>query len=335
MSRLLTSMGEVLIDFLPIQEGGRTTGFSTHAGGAPMNVAIGMSRLGRPTAFAGKVSTDLFGRYLRDYIEGEGVDTRFLLSSEALSTLAFVAMESGEPAYAFYGEGAADTLLTADEVPEALFAETRILHFGSISLLRGTTPAAVLATVERLKASGGAGREGPLLSFDPNVRPGLVRDERTYRDLLGRLFALADIVKLSAADIEWLAPGRTVESYAEELAAGGPALVAITRGSRGVLALRGPERWEIPAFSVPVVDTVGAGDAFSSGLLAGLDERGVTSRSALERLDGSEVAATLRFGSAVSALTCMRPGADPPRRQEVAAFLTDKGSTEYRVPSAE
>src|SRR4051812_29842149 len=121
MRQLLTSMGEVLIDFLPIQADGATTGFSMHAGGAPLNVAVGMARLGSPVAFAGKVATDFFGRYLRAYMESEGIDTRFLISHEAFSTLAFVAMEDGEPAYAFYGEGAADTLLAPADVPEALF----------------------------------------------------------------------------------------------------------------------------------------------------------------------------------------------------------------------
>src|SRR5439155_26005042 len=192
----------------------------------------GLARLDRPVAFAGKVADDFFGRYLRAYVEQQGIDTRFLLTETAQSTLAFVAIEGGEPAFAFYGEGAADTLLNAQELPEALFEETSILHFGSISLLLGSTPGAVLSTVERLKGRA-------LLSFDPNLRPGLVRDETAYRELLSRLFALSDIVKLSAADISWLAPGQPVEEYAAGLASQGPALVAVTQGSQGVLAVRG------------------------------------------------------------------------------------------------
>src|SRR5687768_16584032 len=147
-----------------------------HAGGAPYNVAVGLARLGQPTAFAGKVSSDLFGRYLRQCAEQEGIDTRFLLTADAPSTLAFVGTEQGEPVYAFYDQGAADTTLTVDEMPTALFEETSILHFGSISLLRGSTPAAVVAIVERLKGRA-------LLSFDPNVRPGVVRDDEVYRAL--------------------------------------------------------------------------------------------------------------------------------------------------------
>src|SRR5205814_9372254 len=133
----MTCMGEILIDFLPIEEGGRTVGFTMHPGGSPFNVAVGLARLGQPTAFASKASSDLFGRYLRDYLEGEGVDTHFLLASEAQSTLAFVTMQAGDAAYAFYNQGTVDTLLTIAEVPSTLFSETSVLHFGSISLLSG------------------------------------------------------------------------------------------------------------------------------------------------------------------------------------------------------
>ncbi len=163
-------------------------------------------------------------------------------------------MEGGEPAYAFYGEGTADALLTVEELPVSLFEETAILAFGSISLLRGTTPAAVVTTAERLKSKA-------LLAFDPNIRPGLVHDEAAYRDLLNRLFALADVVKISSADLSWLAPHQPPEKAAADLLACGPALVVVTQGGSGVLALRGRDRLEIPAFRLKVVDTVGAGDA--------------------------------------------------------------------------
>jgi len=314
MSGVLTAMGEILIDFLPIQSGEHTTGFTMHAGGAPFNVAVGMARLGQPAAFASKLAADLFGRYLRAYAEAEGVDTRFLIPSEAQSTLAFVAMENGEPAYAFYGEGAADTLLTIDDLSYEFFTETRILHFGSISLLRGSTPDAVLAAAERLKGRA-------LLSFDPNLRPGLVRDERAYRALLARAFALADVVKLSSVDLDWLAPGRAPRDVVAELAAQGPGLVVVTQGGAGVLAAHQGREWQVPAFPVRVVDTVGAGDAFSAGLLTGLAERGGYTRAALEALSEADFVSALRFAGAVAALTCSHAGADPPRRAEVAAFL--------------
>ncbi len=179
MTHLITCMGEILIDFLPVEEDGRTVGFRTHAGGSLMNVAVSVARLGQPVALASKVSTDAFGRFLRSHVREQGVDPRFLLDSPAQSTLAFVSMVGGEPEYNFYTTETADTLVTVDELPPELFSDTRVLHYGSISLLRGTTPAAVLATAERLQGRA-------LLSCDPNLRPGLVEDEPAYRALLER-----------------------------------------------------------------------------------------------------------------------------------------------------
>ncbi len=324
MGRLLTCLGEILIDFLPIEEGrhpqvigSSETRFTMHAGGAPFNVAVGLARLDQQAAFASKVSTDHFGLYLRERIEKESIDARFVVPSDAQTTLAFVANEQGEPVFVFYGDNTADTLLTFDELPTTLFEETAILHFGGISLLRGVTPLAVLEIVERLKGHA-------LLSFDPNIRPGLVRDAPAYRALLDRFFSLADIVKVSAADMAWLAPAQPVEQVARDLLARGPAMVVVTQGGKGVLALRDEDRFSIPGFSVQVVDTVGAGDAFSAGMLAGLADQHVTSRSALQNMPAKELAATLRYGAAVAALTCTRPGADPPQRGQVAQFLKEQ-----------
>jgi fructokinase len=320
MRNLLTTMGEILVDFLPLEEHGATVGFRMHPGGSPFNVAVGLARLGQPAAFVSKLAGDFFGRYLRDYLERQGVATRCLLHDDhALSTLAFVAMEDGEPAYTFYREGAADTRLTAGEVSAACIDETRILHFGSISLLDGTTPDAVLQTVQRLQGQA-------LLSFDPNLRPTMVRDEAAYRALIGRLLALSDLVKVSAADLAWLLPDASPAEAAAHLLAQGPALVVVTLAEAGALALRSeqqetPQQWHIPAFAVQVADTVGAGDSFSAGLLAALAEHDIDTRAALLALDAADLIEILRFAAAVSAITCTRSGANPPHRDEVAQFL--------------
>lgn len=327
---LLTCIGEALIDFLPIEEDGRTVGFRMHPGGSLLNVAVAAARLSQPVALASKLSTDFFGRHLRRYAEAEGVETRWLAESDAPSTLAFVATETGEPAFSFYGDGAADTLLTPPELPAALFDQTSILHVGSISLLRGTTPAAVLDACQRMAGRG-------LISLDPNVRPNLVNDEPAYRALLAQLTRLADVVKVSAADLAWLAPGAGMDEAAAALLAEGPGLVVVTHGGEGVLAFRDcanpggppggprggpPEAISVPAFAVEVADTVGAGDAFDAGLLAWLGEHGITSRAALDGLPPSDLREALRFAAAVAALNCTRAGADPPRLAAVEAFMS-------------
>lgn len=321
MKHLITSIGEILIDFLPIEQHGRTTGFRMLPGGSLMNVAITVARLGQPAAFAGKISRDMFGRFLHEFIVQQGVDTRFVLDSAAQTTLAFVSMPHGEPEYSFYTTDTADTLITIDELPDALFAETRILHFGSIALLRGTTPEAILTAAERLKGQA-------LLSFDPNLRPGLVADEQAYRATLKRAFALADIVKVSSVDLAWLAPQQAIEAVAADILALGPALVVVTRGGEGVFAVWRADNYvqsiALPGFPITVVDTVGAGDSFSGGLLSSLAEANVITRAALEQMPLHQLTASLRFATAVSAITCTRAGADPPDRATVDRFLAQQ-----------
>lgn len=325
MSMFITCMGECLIDFLPLpeREGGAITDFRMHAGGSIFNVAVGVARLEGATAFASKLADDYFGRYLRAHLEAEKIDTRFLtLAQQGRSTLAFVAIEEGKFTYSFYGEGTADELLTFDEIPDDLFAQTSVLHFGSISLLRGTTPEAVLKTVKRLKGKA-------LLSFDPNIRPNMIYDEQRYRALLRKSIALTDIVKVSDADLAWMMEGKPVEQVLHELLAQGPALVIITRGAQGAIAARtGGPMVQMPNFAVDVVDTVGAGDSFCAGILTQLAERGMTSRAALEGITEEALGQILRFATGVSALNCTRAGADPPRRAEIEHFLKGTSSSQ-------
>lgn len=315
---LITCLGEALVDFLPIDEGGRTVGFRFHPGGSLLNVAVAAARLGGRPALVTKTGTDFFGRYLRTFIEGEGIDTRWLSEIPAPTALGFVAFEDGEPDFTFYGEGTADTLLTLDDLSDELVAETAILHVGSISLLRGSTATTVVAACKQMRGRA-------LLSLDPNLRPALVQDETAYRATLDAVVGLVDVIKVSAADLAWLAPGRSISEAAMELLDRGPALVAVTRGEAGVHVTRrtadGIATTAVPGFEMTVADTVGAGDSFEGGLLTRLAEHGVTSRPALERMTEGELADVLRFAVAVAALNCTRPGADPPGRADVDAFL--------------
>ena len=339
MGTLVTCMGESLIDFVPLNaidhgeslsgagggkpvdraevlpKGAVGTDFRMHPGGSILNVAVGLARLGHHVAFAGKIAEDFFGHYLLLTLKTEGVDTRFVSTTKAQSALALVAMEEGEPVFSFYGEGTADTLLTVDDIPESLYQETALLHVGSVSLLRGTTPATVLETVERLKGK-------VLLSLDPNIRASLIHDESAYRALLQRLIALTDILKLSDVDLAWLRPGASVEESLQHFCELGPALVIITQGEKGVLARSGSSQTiQVSTFPVPVVDTVGAGDAFCAGVLARMADDAFPSRKRVLALTEQELRALISFASAVAALNCTRVGANPPRHSEVEQFL--------------
>ncbi|GCE31416.1 carbohydrate kinase [Dictyobacter alpinus] len=319
MRTLITCMGECLIDFLPSKKAGQSNEFRMYPAGSILNVAVGVSRLGQPTAFACKLARDYFGRTLHNYIEQNGIDTRYLSTTEGHSTLAFVAMENGQASFDFYGDGTADTLMTMEDVPANLFNETKMLHIGSISLLRGTTPETIKKTFQRLRGHA-------LLSLDPNLRPHLVKDEAKYRALLQELVSQTDLLKLSDADLDWLHPGESITDALRQLAQQGPALVVITRGDKGAIALRkGGERpVHIPGFSVDIVDTIGAGDTFCAGLLTYLADQQILTHADLAAISDDKVTAMLRFAAASAALNCQREGADPPKRSEVEAFLKAK-----------
>jgi fructokinase len=323
MDTLLTCMGESLIDFVPLKAIGQekssahalNTDFRMHSGGSILNVAVGLARLGHHVAFAGKIAEDYFGHHLLQTLKTEGIDTRFVSPSKAQTALAFVAMEEGEPVYSFYGDETADTLLTAEDIPHSLYQETGILHVGSISLLRGTTPATVLETFEHLKGKA-------LLSLDPNIRASMILDEAAYRTLLQHLFALTDILKLSYVDLAWLLPGASVEEALLHFSGLGPALVIITHGEKGVLARSGSSQTlHVPSFPVNVVDTVGAGDTFCAGVLARMADEGVLSREKVLSLTEQSLQEMIRFASAAAALNCTREGANPPSRSEVHHYL--------------
>lgn len=313
MKTLFTSIGEILVDFTPVVTGGRTGGFRMHAGGSPYNVAVALGRLGVQVEFAGKASLDFFGRFLLEHLRQEGVGMRFLSRSPAPSTLAFVALERGEPSYVFYGQGAADTLLEPSDLP-AEIATSAVLHFGSISLLRGSTAATIAGLVARLQ-------QRTLLSFDPNIRPALIDDAAAYRQTLAQMFRAADIVKMSATDARWFAPDRPHQVVASEVQALGPALVVVTQGAHGAYARTATATVQVPAPVVRVVDTVGAGDAFSAALLVALANQDALSRVAIEHLHANDLQMAIQFAAAAAAITCTREGADPPRRSEVEEFL--------------
>ncbi|HVH30555.1 MAG TPA: carbohydrate kinase [bacterium] len=314
MTALFASIGEVLIDFTPVVEDGRAVGFRMHLGGSPCNVAVALARLGAAVEFVAKASTDLFGNFMIDQLHREGVGVRWLTRARAPSTLAFVALEGKEPSYAFYGAGAADTLLESADLP-AQVATSMVLHFGSISLLQNPTSRTIIGLVEKLRGK-------VLLSFDPNIRPSLVRDEPAYRRTLGQMCAAADIVKLSATDAGWWAPKRALPKLAADILSRGPALVVITQGADGAYARTARVEAQAPAPAVRVVDTVGAGDAFTAALLFTLIEHRVTSRATAETIDARSLQAALQVAASAGALTCTRAGADPPRRDELDAFLT-------------
>lgn len=305
---MIVVAGEALIDLKPVES---RNGFllSPHPGGSPYNVALGLGRLGAAVAFLGRFSTDTFGQLLRAHLQKSRVDLSYAAQGPELTTLAVITPGPQGESFSFYAHQTADTLLKPEHLPQAL-PDGAPLHFGSISLVLEPT-ASTLEILMRREA----GRR--LISLDPNVRPFLIQNKEAYKARLRGWLSQSDLVKVSQADLDWLYPGLSIEQIAREWLELGPEWVVVTLGSAGAAAFSRICAARVEAPKITVVDTVGAGDAFMAGLLAGLNHSGFTSRPKLASLDLEQISGLLSFATKVAALTCTRSGADPPWQEEV------------------
>ncbi len=306
---MILCCGEALIDMLPRRLEGGEDVFLPVPGGAVFNTAIALGRLGEAAGFFSGLSNDLFGRKLVAALEASSVDHALCARSDRPTTLAFVMLNDGQAQYAFHDDGTAGRMLAPGDLP-VMPDGIDALHFGAISLIGEPCG----STYEAL-----AVREQPhrVISLDPNIRPGFIDDAATYRARLGRMLALADIIKLSDEDLAWLTPGRDFRDAAGEWLAGNASICLLTRGGEGALALTRHGEIEVPAVRAEVVDTVGAGDTFNAGMLAGLSREGVLSRDALRAVSPDAVERALRLATRVAAVTVSRPGANPPWANEL------------------
>ena len=306
---MILCCGEALIDMLPRTTTEGEAAFAPYAGGAVFNTAIALGRLGAPTGFFSGLSTDMLGEILTQTLMASKVDTSFAARSARPTTVAFVKLVNGQASYAFYDENTAGRLLSADDLP-ALPASVSTLFFGGISLVND--PAA--STYEALQT-----REAPVrvTMIDPNIRPGFITDEASYRARMERMIARADIVKLSDEDLHWLCGPGDLTALARAMIASGPKLVFVTEGAKGARAITATQVRAVTATRVTVADTVGAGDTFNAGALAALHQAGALTNSGIANLDDATLDAALSLGSRAAAITVSRAGANPPWAHEV------------------
>ncbi|MEV4630817.1 carbohydrate kinase [Micromonospora sp. NPDC049523] len=305
-------LGEALVDLLEGQADGEPV-YRQAIGGAPLNVAVGVARLGAPVEFVGSVGDDVLAGRIRDFLRDCGVGQRGVVTVPVPTTLAVATFAGAEPDFRFYGEPPSYGLLAAGALDPALIGEAGVLYCGSIALLR--TP--VLAAARRAWSLTTGRRV-----FDPNVRPRLMPDEGAlddFRAVVAEFAGTADLVKLSAVDAELLYPGEPLDRVAARLRALGAPAVVITRGPAGALVSAGaaPEPVAVPAPVVRAVDATGAGDSVMAALVADLLLTGPPAP------DGwpARVAYALR----VAGLVCEAPGgavAMPTREQVAARFPT-------------
>jgi fructokinase len=304
--------GEALFDFVLESEAGPAAQtYAARAGGSPFNVAIGLARLGQPSGLLTGISDDLLGQRLAQVLDDEGVSRAYVIPTDRPTTISLVGLDTkGVPAYQFYDAGSADTGVRPEDLPE-LGPEVTGLHFGSYSLAAAPVGDAVAALATKH-------RHG-FVSIDPNVRPNVEPDMAVWRTRLDRLFPLADVVKISAEDLELLWPGRAAASFAEDVLRRGVRLAVVTDGGEAAhgWTARGHHASATPP-EVTVIDTVGAGDTFQAALIARLHRHPDGPTAALEALDAAGLTALLDYAARAAAITCSRRGADLPRASELS-----------------
>ena len=305
MAASVVVIGEALIDLV---ENGDDEPRLARPGGSPYNVAIGLARLGQHARFAGRISTDPLGDVLRNHALRSAVDLSLSVAAPEPSTVALVELDArGTARYRFGVDGTADFRWTAAEL-NRIPDDTAAVHFGSLASWLPPGDALIAGRVAALRELGA------FVSYDPNVRPQLQPDVAAARAQVERAVALAHLVKTSEEDIAYLYPGMPIADVATAWLGLGSRAVIVTRGGAGSSASTAHGTYARPPVPVDVADTVGAGDAFMSGLLDALARRELLDP---EVLDGAPFDDLLDDAAQIAAITCSRAGANPPRAAEL------------------
>ena len=315
----VTALGELLIDFT--ENGMSAQGnplYEANPGGAPCNVLAMLNRAGRKTAFIGKVGQDIFGNRLRAVLEEVGIDTSNLVSDgDVRTTLAFVeTFADGDRDFSFYRNPGADMMLGEEELHLELLADTRLFHFGTLSMthekVRRATKKAVAAAKEN----------GALISFDPNLRPPLWKSLEEAKEQAAYGFSQCDILKISDNEIQWFTGEEDFDAGIRRLRSQYDIpLILLSMGREGSRAYYKDLRVEAaPFLQEATVETTGAGDTFGACCLHFVLEYG------LDHLDEGKLAGMLRFANAAASIITTRKGAlrVMPEISEVEEFLAQR-----------
>jgi len=306
---MILCCGEALIDMLPRETTKGEKGFAPYAGGAIFNTAIALGRLGVPTAFFTGLADDMMGEILIETLKASNVDASPCAIVARPSTIAFVKLVNGQATYAFYDEGTAGRMITEADLP-ALDDSCEALHFGAISLI----PSPCGETYETLMKREQAKR---VISLDPNIRPGFIKDKPAHMARINRMAAMSDILKFSDEDLEWFGMSGDHEQLASHWLNHGAKLVVITKGAEGATGYTRSQKVSVPSERVTVVDTVGAGDTFDAGILASLKMNNLLTKAQVASLSEIALRDALALGAKAAAVTVSRAGANPPWAKEI------------------
>lgn len=321
---MLTVIGEALVDVVQ-----RSSGVAAHVGGSPLNVAVGLARLDHAVQFVGRFGKDTYGDSIAAHLRSSSVMVPLPPDENPTSVATALIDDDGAASYTFDLTWELPGL--AARLPFMLQG-TSLLHTGSIATMLEPGAGEVLAAVEHAHPNA-------TISFDPNCRPGIIKDRDYARAQVERFVALSDVVKASDEDLEWLYPGVDVlESARRWLRLGGsagPAIVVVTRGAAGPWGVTATGEAQVDAPKVEVADTVGAGDSFMAALLSGIVDRGLAgaqNRDELHAMPAEVLEGILNHAARAAAITVSRPGANPPTRAELNTLLAPETEAIERQP---
>jgi len=313
---VITVIGEALVDLVVSPDWG------SHAapGGAPANVAVALARLGRDVSLRARLSGDGFGSMLREHLTRNGISPRDFVAASEQSTLAIATLsDDGQASYSFYRNGTADWAWRATDLGP-LPDDVEALYLGSLAAALAPGAAYIESFTQLVRSAGKV-----VIIYDPNLRPTATPDRDAERLRVERQLRQVNVAKASAEDLAWLYPDQPVRDVARRWQRIGPDLVVVTLGGDGAFGMtRDGSELTVPPMPAEVVDTIGAGDAFSAGLIDAMAGEGLLGRDGLRglaELDAARLARLLTSASIVAALTVERAGADPPRKAEVLERL--------------
>lgn len=313
---MFISCGDSLFDMFVA--GGHAGGDDTNiaingvVGGSPMNVAFGLARLGHQSSYLTKLSNDIFGQRIAQFLDANSVDRSLCVPTDLNTTLAMVeTREDGSAQYVFYINNTADAGLTTEELPSELNSSTRVVHFGSYST-------AVEPVAGSLKHLAARESKTKIISYDPNLRLSIEPDVAVWRASFKEFASSANLIKASDEDIGALYGENQEDNFVADCFSHGAQLVYITRGPDGGSAFaKDGSNAQVPGVATKVVDTVGAGDTFQASILHWLgDQKHIGTGSEIEgRVD---LQGSLEFATRAAAITVSRRGADLPTLADLA-----------------
>ncbi len=288
----IIAIGELLIDFMPDVKSDEIV-YVANPGGAPCNFLAMASRIGAKTAFIGKVGQDKFGIYLREDLEANGIDSEYLKMDYNLNTtLAFVHLEKGERSFSFYRQACSDINLQLSDIDFGVLNNTKLLHFGSLSLTDEPIRTATLTLLQKAR------EKDLLISYDPNYRKKLWKDEEEALRYMKLGLEYSNFVKMSEEELALLTKEKDIEKASLVLMKDQMQLLCITLGEKGVFYRTQRTCGYVDGYKSDVVDTTGAGDSFFGALMGKI----IRSDKSIQRMDEKKLIDYLKVANCAASL---------------------------------